>query len=710
MKKNIIRIIILLIAALLIYLFYKNGWNQYLSLSSLKANYNDYLTFYENNQVLTLASFFTLYVLSTALSIPGATILTLMAGALFGLTTGTILVSFASTLGATLAFLTSRFLFQDLVNNKFSKAIKKLNDGIEREGSFYLFTIRLIPILPFFVINLGMGITNFNIFKYMIVSQVAMLPATIIYVNAGLQLSEIDSLSQILSFDIIGSFVILGLFPLITKKFVDYLKKVKVYKNYKKPKKFDYNLIVIGAGSGGLVSAYIAAAVKARVLLIEKNTMGGDCLNTGCVPSKALIKASRVAYNIKNAHKLGIHVDEPKVNFEEVMDHVHKAIKKIEPHDSVERYESLGVECLSASAQMISPWEVKANGKTYTTKNIIIATGASPAVPPIKGLDSIDYLISENLWKLKTLPKHLVILGGGPIGCEMAQAFSRLGSKVTLIERGERIMAVEDPEVSTFIADQFQREGINILTNEEVLEITKSDEDHIAKLKNNSDALEFDHILVAIGRSANIKGFGLEELGIELRKNKTIHTNQYLQTNYPNIYACGDVTGPFQLTHAASHQAWHTSVNALFGTFKKFAVNYDALPKATFSHPEVASVGLNETTAKAQNIPYELTTYNMSESDRAITELEDRGMIRVLTKPSSDKILGATIVSNHASDMITEFVTAMKHGHGLEKILGTIHAYPTMSEANKALSGVWKQKQTSEFTFKILKKFHSLRR
>lgn len=709
MKKNILKVIIVLTIILLFILFYKMGWNEYLNLKSLKENYKDYLTFYERNTLLTLTAFFLLYVLTTALSIPGATILTLAAGALFGLTKGVILVSFASTLGATLAFLSSRFLLRDYVAQKFNSSLKKINEGIQREGLFYLFTIRLIPILPFFVINLGMGLTQMNLFKYMIVSQIAMFPATIIYVNAGLQLSEISSLSQILSLDIILSFVALGLFPLVTNKFIQYFRSLKAYKNFKKPKKFDYNLIVIGAGSGGLVSAYIAAAVKAKVLLIEKNSMGGDCLNTGCVPSKALIKAAKVNYQIKEAHQYGIDASEPQVNFSKVMKYVHESIKEIEPHDSIERYESLGVQCVKAQAQIVSPWEVKADGQTYTTKNIIIATGASPIVPPIKGLDKISYLTSENLWQLQDLPNKLLILGGGPIGCEMAQSFARLGSQVTLIEKSKRIMAVEDKEVSHFIEDQFKKENIVILTKTEVLEI-KNDNSTKKAILSNGESLEFDHILIAIGRKANTHGFGLEDLGIQLRENKTINTNMYLQTNIPNIYACGDVTGPYQLTHAASHQAWHTSVNALFGTFKRFSVNYDTLPKATYTHPEVASVGLNEQTAQKDQIDYELTTYSMKESDRAITENENSGMIRVLTKKGSDRILGATIVSHNASDMITEFVSAMKHGYGLEKILGTIHAYPTMSEANKALAGIWKQKQTSPKIFKILEKFHQFTR
>ena len=643
---------------------------------------------------------------------PGATVLTLAAGALFGLFTGAIVVSFASTIGATLAFLSSRFLLKNYVEKKFKKYIDPINQGIEKDGAFYLFTLRLIPVFPFFVINLVMGITKIKTLKYFIVSQIGMLAGTIVYVNAGLQLGSIDSLSGILSFKLMGSFALLGVFPLIAKKIVNSIKSKKVYKGFTKPKNVEYNMVVIGAGSAGLVTAYISAAVKAKVALIEKHKMGGDCLNTGCVPSKAIIKSAKLAHQMKNASKYGLEAVTPKFEFKNVMNRVHDVIAKIEPHDSVDRYSELGVECIQGAAKIISPWEVEVNGKILTTQNITIATGASPFVPPIPGLDKITPLTSENLWQLDELPNRMIVLGGGPIGCEMAQSFNRLGSQVTQVEMNERIMGIEDPEVSSIIEESFKSEGVNVLTKHKAKEI-KVDGDKkylVAEFEGEDIEIEFDEILVAVGRRANIKGFGAEELGITLRGNYTIEANEYLQTNFPNIYVCGDVTGPFQLTHTASHQAWYCAVNALFGKLKKFKVDYSVIPWATYSDPEVASVGLNEQRAKRDGIPYELTTYGIDDLDRAIADSEDHGVVRVLTEPGTDKILGATIVGNHASDLLLEFISAMKHGFGLNKILGTIHIYPTMGEANKYLAGNWKRKQTSETVFKWLKRFHQWNR
>lgn len=712
MKKLYPKILLIFIIVLLAYAFKYFGLSEYLTLDYIKQNQLRFQEYYAQNTMLTLSLFFFIYVISTALSLPGATVLTLAAGALFGLVIGTVIVSFASTIGATLAFLSSRFLLRGYVEKKFKKYIDPINQGIEKDGGFYLFTLRLIPIFPFFVINLVMGITKINTLKYFIVSQIGMLAGTVVYVNAGLQLGNINSLSGILSLKLMSSFALLGIFPLAAKKIVNIIQAKKVYSGLKKPKNLEYNMIVIGAGSAGLVTAYICSAVKAKVALIEKHKMGGDCLNTGCVPSKAIIKSAKLAHQMKNASKYGLEAVAPKFEFKNVMSRVHDIIAKIEPHDSVERYSKLGVECIQGAAKIISPWEVEVNGKVLTTQNITIATGASPFVPPIPGLDKIIPLTSENLWQLEELPNRMIILGGGPIGCEMAQSFNRLGSQVTQIEMNNRIMGIEDPEVSAIIEGKFKDEGVNVLTKHKAKEIKVDGNKKylIAEFDGQDVQIEFDEILVAVGRRANIKGFGAEELGIALRQNQTIEANEYLQTNFPNIYVCGDVTGPFQLTHTASHQAWFCAVNALFGKLKKFKVDYSVIPWATYSDPEVASVGLNEQRAKRDGIPYELTTYGIDDLDRAIADSEDHGVVRVLTEPGSDKILGATIVGNHASDLLLEFIAAMKHGFGLNKILGTIHIYPTMGEANKYLAGNWKKKQTSETVFKWLAKFHKWNR
>lgn len=476
-----------------------------------------------------------------------------------------------------------------------------------------------------------------------------------------------------------------------------------------KPAQFDRNLIVIGAGSGGLVASLIAAAVNAKVTLIEKHKMGGDCLNTGCVPSKALIKSAKVASLIKRSSEFGIEVPESKVDFTAIMERIQSVIKTIEPHDSVERFEGLGVECLEGEAKITSPWSVKIGQKTLTAKNIIVATGAEPFVPPIKGIEDIQYLTSDSLWQIREQPKRLLVLGGGPIGCELTQAFARLGSSVTQVEMAPRIMAREDEDVSTLITDKFINEGINVLTNHEAKEFIKKDNITILICEHDGKEveIEFDNVLVAVGRKPNTSGFGLEELNIELNPQGTIKVNEYLQSSIPSIYACGDVAGPYQFTHTASHQAWYASVNALFGRFKRFKADYSVIPWATFTDPEVARVGLNEQEAKQQHISYESSIYQLDDLDRALTENETEGFIKVLTVPGKDKILGTTIVGDHAGELITEYITAMKNKTGLNKLLGTIHIYPTLSEANKFAAGVWKKAHAPNLILKLVKKYHN---
>ena len=656
--------------------------------------------------------FFSGYILIAALSLPGAAILTLAAGAIFGLLWGVVLVSFASTIGATLAFLISRFLFHDYIQKRFHRQMQSVNEGVRREGAFYLFTLRLIPVFPFFVINLVMGLTKIRTTTFFWVSQLGMLAGTIVYVNAGTQLARLDSIQGILSPPLVLSFVLLGLFPLLAKRIIEDVKRHKAMRKYNKPAHFDRNLVVIGGGSAGLVAAYIAAAVKAKVTLIEKHKMGGDCLNTGCVPSKALIRSAKFAADVKRAKSFGFPRADYDLDFSGIMERVQKIIKRIEPHDSVERYTRLGVECIQGEARITSPYSVEVNGKTITTRAIIIATGARPFVPPIEGLEQIDYLTSDSIWNLKERPNRLLVLGGGPIGCEMAQAFSRLGSAVTLVEMGARIMPREDEDVAVNITAQFKNEGISVRTGHTAKAIKiQGDEkwlicDHYGK----NEKIAFDEILIAIGRKANTAGLGLEELGIRLRQNGTVETNEYLQTLIPTIYASGDVTGPYQFTHTAAHQSWYAAVNALFGFVKKFRVDYSVIPWTTFVAPEVARVGLNVQEANEKGIEYEVTMFGFPELDRAITDEADHGFIKVLTVPGKDRILGVTIVGEHAGELISEFVLAMKQGIGLNKILGTIHVYPTMAEVNKYVAGKWRREHAPEHILQWAARLHNFLR
>jgi pyruvate/2-oxoglutarate dehydrogenase complex dihydrolipoamide dehydrogenase (E3) component/uncharacterized membrane protein YdjX (TVP38/TMEM64 family) len=714
MSRNKWVLVAAVVALVAVYFAFDLG--RFFSLEYVKGRQADFAALYAEQPWAVTGAFFVLYVAVTGLSLPGATILTLVAGAIFGLLVGVVVVSFASSIGATLAFLVSRYVLRDSVQAKFGARLADINKGIERDGAFYLFTLRLVPLIPFFVINLLMGLTRMKTGVFYIASQIGMLAGTIVYVNAGTQLARIDSLRGILSPGLIGSFVLLGIFPLIARKIVALIQGRKVYARWaaQKPKSFDRNLVVIGAGAAGLVTSYIAAAVKAKVTLIESHKMGGDCLNYGCVPSKALIKTATLVHQMKHAQTYGIARAEATLNFADVMERVARVVREVEPHDSIDRYTGLGVDVIQGYAKMISPWTVQVdlgNGqsRTLTTRSIVLATGAMPFVPPLPGLNESGYLTSDTLWQLRELPARLVVLGGGPIGCELAQAFARLGSRVTQIEMLPRIMIREDEEVSALARNALQADGVQVLTGHKALRCEKDGEQKyiVVESAGQTQRLAFDALLCAVGRVARLKGYGLEELGIPT--GRTIETNEYLETIYPNILAAGDVAGPYQFTHVGAHQAWYASVNALFGTFKKFKADYSVIPWATFIDPEVARVGLNEQEAKEKGIAYELTRYGIDDLDRAIADSAAHGFVKVLTVPGKDKILGVTIVGLHAGDLLAEFVLAMKHGLGLNKILGTIHTYPTLAEANKYAAGEWKRNHQPHKVLEWLAKFHAWR-
>ncbi len=700
------RLFVLGVLFLAVAAFFIAGGQHYFSFEYVKAQQAAIDNWYALHPWQTALGFFLLYIAVTGLSLPGATLLTLVAGAIFGLLWGTLIVSFASSLGATLALLASRFALRDWVQSRFSRQLQGINRGMEKEGALYLFTLRLIPVVPFFVINLAMGLTPIRARTFYWVSQLGMLPATLVYVNAGTQLAAIDSPGGILSPGLLGALVLLGLFPLLAKQGLDLYKARKVYARWRKPSRFERNLIVIGAGSAGLVSAYIAATVRAKVTLVEKHRMGGDCLNTGCVPSKALIKSARVLHEIRNSSHYGIRSAAAQFDFADVMERVQRVVRTIEPHDSAGRYSRLGVECLEGEARITSPWTVSIDGRVLTTRSIIIAAGARPFVPPIPGIEQVQVLTSDNLWQLRELPRRLAVLGGGPIGSELAQAFARFGAKVTQVEMLPRLLSREDPDISELVRKQFVQEGIEVLTGHRAARFEGS-KVLVCEADGAEKRVEFDALLCAVGRVPNTEGYGLEELGIPLTRARTVETNEYLQTLFPNIYACGDVAGPYQFTHTASHQAWYAAVNALFGGLRRFRADYAVIPWATFTDPEVARVGLNETEAKAKNIPYEATVYGIDDLDRAIADEAARGLVKVLTVPGKDRILGATIAGERAGDLIVEFISAMKHGIGLNKILGTIHIYPTWAEANKYAAGAWKRAHAPERLLRHVERFHA---
>lgn len=717
--KKIVRLLVALLFGAVIFSYFFFDLGQHLSLENLQSQKSSFDSYYSSNPWQVIFIYFGVYVLMAAFSIPGALGITVVGGVLFGTLTGTIVVSFASTIGATLSFLSSRLILGEWVQSKFGASVKKMNRQIEKDGAFYLFALRLVPLFPFFLINLAMGLTKIKTASFFLVSQIGMLPGTIAFVYAGAavgdRFTEIESLSGLVSVEVLIAFAILGLMPFVLKKFLMpvisswhyYFKSKSPSAAYQKPKTWDYNFIAIGGGSAGLVSSYVGSAVNARVALIEKHKMGGDCLNTGCVPSKALIKTGKILHEIGRAKDFGIHSASAEFDFATVMERVQNVIKKIERHDSIERYTKLGVDVIQGEAKVLSPYEVEVNGKVLRTKNIILATGATPFVPPIPGLKEIGYQTSDTIWNLREKPNRLLVMGGGPIGSELTQAFHRLGIQVIQVERMDRIMAKEDPEVSNLIQKKFVAEGIDLRLNTNLVSFKKVDGKKMAVCESKGETLEipFDEVLVAVGRKARVEGFGLEDLGVKVAPNGTLEVDPYLRATYRNIYACGDLVGPYQFTHMAAHQAWFCAVNSLFAPWVGFPVDYSVVPWATFVDPEVARVGMNEDEAKAADIDYQVSTYGLDDLDRAIADSETEGFVKVITAGKSDKILGVTIVGYHASDLLAEFVTAMKHGLGLNKILGTIHTYPTVAEANKYAAGVWKRANKPEKLLRYLRRF-----
>lgn len=711
------RLLLVLVMGCLIGTFFAFDLGHYLSLPQLQARQAELAALVDRHFVSAALLFVAVYVVSTALSLPGASLLTLAGSAVFGVAWGLLLVSFASSIGATLAFLSARFLLRDWVERRFGDKLASLQAGMKKEGALYLLSLRLIPIFPFFLVNLLMGLTPIRVSTYYWVSQLGMLPGTFVYVLAGSELANLTSTGNILSPGLMVALTLLGLMPMLLKGLQRRLAQHRLHAPYRKPTRYDYNLLVIGAGAGGLVTSYIAAAVKAKVALIEKHKMGGDCLNSGCVPSKALIRSARFAAEQRRASELGFGPSQTCADFAAVMERVARVIKEVEPHDSIERYQGLGVECIEGEARLVSPWEVEVNGQRLASRNIVIATGARPLVPTLPGLEQVPWLTSDTLWQLRTAPRQLLVLGGGPIGCELAQSFALLGVPVTLVELSDQLLPREEREVAELLAEQLARDGVRVLTGwraerADYLPAAAGDLPIRLQLRRGDETqiVEGDQLLLALGRVANVSGFGLEALGVELAPRGTVAVDGFLATNYPSILAVGDVAGPYQLTHAAAHQGWYAAVNALFSPFKRFRADYRVMPAAIYTTPEIARVGLNQKEARAQGIPFELTRFELAELDRAIADGERQGFIEVLTVPGKDQILGATIVGTHAGERIAEFVLAMRHRLGLGKILATIHAYPTLMEGNKYLAGEWRRARQPATLLALLTHYHRWRR
>ncbi len=706
---------LLILLGLLAGLFFAFDLGRFLSLEMLKNSRKMLQHAYQAQPLQVVGLYAAVYIAITSLSLPGATLMTLAGGVIFGLWVGIPVAVVSASVGATVAFWTARYLFRDAVHQRFGGRMAAINAGIDRDGAFYLFTLRLVPVFPFFVINLLMGLTAIRTRTFFWVSLLGMLGGTAVYVNAGTQLGVLTSLSDILSPSLIGSFVLLAVFPWLARWGLGGIKERRVREHWprsSRPRRFDRNLVVIGAGAAGLVTSYIAASTRARVTLIECHKMGGDCLNFGCVPSKTLIRSASFLRQARHAKELGIACATVDYDFGEVMARVHRIISAIEPHDSAARYTKLGVEVILGKARITSPWTVEVNGQTITTCAIVIASGSRPVIPPIPGLEQVNYHTSDTIWSLTERPERLVVLGGGPIGCELAQAFARLDCQVTQVAR-TGLMGREDADAVALIEAALLIDGVRVLTQTDAIRCEREcgEQCLIVRYQDGTEeTLPFDAMLCAVGRTAHTEGLGLEELGISISPEHTIETDAWLQTLYTNIYACGDVAGPYQFTHVAAHQGWYASVNALFGAVKRFKVDYSVIPWTTFTSPEVARVGLSEDEAKKRGIACEVTRYSLEDLDRAIADEAAHGFVKVLTVPGKDRILGVTIVGEHASDLLAEFVLAMKHGLGLNKILGTIHTYPTWSEANKFAAGEWRRAHLPYRLLDWVEKYHAWRR
>ncbi len=707
-RKNIVLILLaLLMAVSFVFLSGQGG-----DIESIKSLIENFRIWQSENKFIFAVGFFVVYVIAAAFSLPIAIPMVLAAGAIFGFWQGLLIGSFASSLGALIAFFGARYFMKDSVSARFPKISATINHGVKKDGILYLLSLRLVPLFPFFAINLLMGITSMRAGVYYLTSQLGMLPGTATYVFAGTQLGELRSLGDIVSPGLLIAFALLGIVPWIAKLIMNKIQLRKRYANYTKPKSFDRNLIVIGAGAAGLVSSYIGATLKAKVTLIEAGDMGGDCLNTGCVPSKSLIASGALVKKITQSEEYGVQSHVSSVDFSKVIRRVRNVIEEIAPHDSVERYTGLGVEVVKGYATLTSPWgvDIRLNDggqQSLTARNIILATGAEPFVPSIEGVESVDYLTSETIWnrlsELDAPPKKFVVIGGGVIGCELGQALARLGSKVTIVEANERILPREDREISDAVLASLVADGVEVCAGHSAVKFTPN-RLFIQKGEDVSE-IEFDEVLIAIGRRPRLKGFGLEELGIDT--DQKLERSPYLETQFPNIFAAGDLAGPYQLTHAAAHEAWFASVNALFGRFKKFRIHYKTMPSAIFTSPETARVGINEQEAREQAIKVDVVKFELKELDRAIIEGKKEGFIKVLTRSGSDKILGVTILGENASAFLPEFTLAMQNNIGLNKLLRNTHAYPSWGEANKYVAGEWKRKHTKAFIFKWLEKYQT---
>jgi pyruvate/2-oxoglutarate dehydrogenase complex dihydrolipoamide dehydrogenase (E3) component/uncharacterized membrane protein YdjX (TVP38/TMEM64 family) len=691
MSRTKLALILVIIAA--IAAFFILGGSDYLTLGTLKGARDGLSAIVTEQPIAAALAFIATYIVIVALSLPGAAIMTLAAGALFGLIEGVALASIASTIGATLAMLAARFVARDWVRKRFPRAVEAVDKGVAKDGAVYLLSLRLAPVFPFFLVNLAMGLTAMPVVRYALVTWAGALPGTIAYTFAGTQLARIARPSDALSPGLIAAFLGLALVPLLGKWIANGVQRRRALGKFRRPKKFDANLIVIGAGSGGLVASLVAAQLEAKVVLIERAEMGGDCLNTGCVPSKSLIRVARSVAEIRKSSLFGVTIAEPSVDFGAVMRRLNETVATIAPNDSVERFRGLGVDVRLGEARLVDPWTVTIDGGApISAPEIIIATGAAPVVPPIPGLAKSNFATSETLWtKLSAMdrvPKRVAVLGAGPIGCELGQALQRLGSQVTIVAMSEQLLEREDKEAADIVARALQKDGVALKLGA-VVERVEGE-----ALQLGSEQVPFDLLIVAVGRKARLEGFGLDAF-------------DYI--SMPHIRFVGDAAGGEQFTHFAGHSGAIAAINALIGRFGR--LKYDKLvPRVTFTSPEVASVGLTEAQAKEQKREVEVFTYPLAEADRAVIDGVGEGLVKLVSAKGKDRVLGATIVAPNAGDLIVPWILAIKNGVGLKAMQSLIYPYPTMSEAGRAAAGEWRKAHSSERVLRLAERWNKWRR
>src|SRR6266566_5169264 len=665
-----------------------------------------------------------IYIVATVFFIPGS-VLTLGAGAVFGMGLGSVCVSISATLGATAAFLVGRYLARDGIARKIEKNEKfaTIDRAVAEEGWKIVLLTRLSPVFPFTLLNYAFGLTRVKLSHYVLASWLGMMPGTVMYVYLGSLVNIGAGHRQRTT----GELVLYGVGLLATvtvavpvtrvarkalAKKIGSTETVQTSKgiisapsepvlvrppdthnarlvSYLHPPDWQnptpapsYNLVVIGAGTAGLVTAAGAAGLGAKVALVEKYLLGGDCLSVGCVPSKAVIRCSRAIFDANEAGRFGVRVGAPaQADFPAVMERMRKLRADLSPHDSAQRFAKLGVDVFLGEAQFTGPDTIQVAGKTLRFKRAVIATGARALQPPIPGLTEAGYLTNETVFSLTECPARLAVIGGGPIGCELAQAFQRLGSQVSLFHKNAHLLDREDMDAAALVQKAFIREGIRVFLNAKITRVERNAGGKILyyEAQGKEETLAVDEILAGAGRAPNVEGLNLETVGVQYDPRKGILVNDCLQTTNPRIYAAGDVCLTWKFTHAADFAARTVIQNALFLGRKK--VSALTMPWCTYTDPEIAHVGLYERDARERGVEVDTYVRESKEVDRAVLDGEEDGFVKFHVRKGHDDILGATIVARHAGEMISEISVAMAARIGLGKLASVIHPYPTQAEA-----------------------------